>query len=569
MSDKTVNARIRFLVLAFGAVFVVALARAAYVQVVEGGRYERMASRQHRETIEIPAGRGTIYDRMGEPLAIGEQATTVYADPRNVVAPMKAAVKAGEALELDPDELYPALRDRSKRFVFVERKADPVKAKTLQEMGVAGFGFYPEERRSYPQGRVASHVLGFAGTDNRGLDGLERSLDKTLAGRSGYEIVVRDPTGRAIDVVTSRRERPGRNVVLTLDHQLQASAEQILSNAVARWRARGATAIVMDPRTGAILAMANAPTFDANDFSTAPAEARRNRAVTDLYEPGSTFKIVTIAAALEDNVVSPETTFRLAPTIHVADRVIREAHTRGMETLTVRQILSESSNVGTITIAEKLGGPQLASWIDRFGFGKRTGVDFPGESPGMVLPYADWSGSTIGTVPIGQGIAVTPLQMVSAYAAIGNGGVVPPAHLIAKIGGKKVRHGKGRRIVSRHTADRMTAMFRDVVVEGTGTEAAIPGYTVAGKTGTANKAENGRYVSKYVASFVGLVPARKPRLAILVMVDEPRGQIFGGVVAAPVFRDIARFALQYLEVPPDAPESKRTSSLLAASIGTP
>ena len=569
MSERIVNARIRFLVLAFGAVFVVALVRAGYVQIVEGGRYERMASRQHRETIEIPAGRGTIYDRTGEPLAIGEQATTVYADPRNVVAPMKAAVKAGQALELDPDELYPALRDRSKRFVFVQRKADPIKAKALQQMGVAGFGFYPEERRSYPQGRVAAHVLGFAGTDNRGLDGLESSLDKTLAGRSGFEIVVRDPAGRAIDVVTSRRERAGRNVVLTLDHQLQASAEQILSNAVARWRARGATAIVMDPRTGAILAMANAPTFDANAFSSAPAEARRNRAVTDLYEPGSTFKIVTIAAALEDNVVSPETTFRLAPTIHVADRVIREAHTRGMETMTVRQILSESSNVGTITIAEKLGGPQLASWIDRFGFGKRTGVDFPGESPGMVLPYADWSGSTIGTVPIGQGIAVTPLQMVSAYAAIGNGGVVPPAHLIAKIGGKKVRHGKGRRIVSRHTADRMTAMFRDVVVEGTGTEAAIPGYTVAGKTGTANKAENGRYVSKYVASFVGLVPARKPRLAILVMVDEPRGQIFGGVVAAPVFRDIARFALQYLEVPPDAPESKRSSSLLAASIGTP
>jgi cell division protein FtsI (penicillin-binding protein 3) len=569
VSEKTVNARIRFLVLAFGAVFVVALARAGYVQVVEGGRYERMASRQHRETIEIPAGRGTIYDRTGEPLAIGEQATTVYADPRNVVAPMKAAVKAGEALELDPDELYPVLRDRSKRFVFIQRKADPVKAMALQQLGVAGFGFYPEERRSYPQGRVASHVLGFAGTDNRGLDGLESSLDKTLAGRPGFEIVVRDPAGRAIDVVTSRRERAGRNVVLTLDHQLQASAEQILSNAVARWRARGATAIVMDPRTGAILAMANAPTFDANAFATAPAEARRNRAVTDQYEPGSTFKIVTIAAALEDNVVTPETSFRLAPTIEVADRTIHEAHTRGTETMTVRQILSNSSNIGTITVAQKLGGPELASWVDRFGFGKRTGVDFPGESPGSVLPYADWSGSTIGTVPIGQGIAVTPLQMISAYAAIGNGGVMPPAHLIGKIGGKKVPHGKGRRIVSRHTADRMTAMFRDVVVEGTGTEAAIPGYTVAGKTGTANKAENGRYVSKYVASFVGLVPARKPRLAILVMVDEPRGQIFGGVVAAPIFRDIARFALQYLEVPPDAPETKRASSLLAASIGTP
>ncbi|HKY25303.1 MAG TPA: penicillin-binding protein 2 [Gaiella sp.] len=570
MSEKASNARIRFLVLAFAAVFAVALGRAAYVQVVQGDRYEQLASRQHRETIEIPAARGTIYDRTGEPLAIGEQATTVYADPRNVVAPMKAATKAGETLGLDPDELYPQLRDRTKHFLYVRRKADPIAAKALQKLGVAGFGFYSEERRAYPQGRVAAHVLGYAGTDNQGLDGLERSLDKTLAGKPGFEIVVRDPAGRAIDVVTSRRERAGRNVVLTLDHQLQASAEQLLSNAVGRWRARGATAIVMDPHTGAILAMANAPTFDANAFSSAPAEARRNRAVTDLYEPGSTFKIVTVAAALEDNVVAPDTSFRLAPTIDVADRTIREAHTRGTETMTVRQILAESSNVGTITIAQRLGGPELATWVDRFGFGKRTGVDFPGESPGMVLPYEDWSGSTIGTVPIGQGIAVTPLQMVSAYAAIGNGGVIPPAHLIAKVGGKKVKHGKGRRVVSRHTADRMTAMFRDVVVEGTGTEAAIPGYTVAGKTGTANKAENGRYVSKYVASFVGLVPARNPRLAILVMVDEPRGQIWGGVVAAPIFRDIARFALQYLEVPPDAPESKRSTSLLAAaSLPTP
>jgi cell division protein FtsI/penicillin-binding protein 2 len=311
--------------------------------------------------------------------------------------------------------------------------------------------------------------------------------------------------------------------------------------------------------------MANAPTFDANAFSTAPADIRRNRAVTDLYEPGSTFKIVTIAAALEDNVVAPDTTFWLQPKIQVADRVIREAHTRNAERMSVRTILSESSNVGTITIAQKLGGAQLADWIDRFGFGRKTGSELPGESPGLVLPYDQWSGSTIGTVPIGQGIAVTPLQMVSAYAAIGNGGVIPPAHVVQKIGGKKIRHGDGKRIVSRHTADRMTAMFRDVVVEGTGTEAAIPGYTVAGKTGTANKAENGRYVQKYVASFVGLVPARKPKLAILVMVDEPQGQIWGGVVAAPIFRDIARFALQYLEVPPDAPESKRSSSLLAVA----
>jgi cell division protein FtsI/penicillin-binding protein 2 len=567
--DRRANSRIRLLVLAFAGVFAVALGRAAWIQIVDGSGYAAMASRQHRETIEIPAGRGTIFDRTGEPLAIGEQATTVYADPRNVVAPKKAAVKVGQALGLDPDELYPSLADRTKRFVFIERKADPVKARALQKLGVAGIGFYPEERRTYPQGRVASQLLGFAGTDNRGLDGLEGTLDRALAGKSGYEIVVRDPAGQAIDVVTSRKERPGKNVVLTLDHQLQATAEQLLATAVHRWSAKGATAIVMDPRTGAILAMANAPTFDANRFAAAPAGERRNRAVTDLYEPGSTFKIVTIAGALENNVVTPDSSFTLAPTIKVADRVIREAHIRGTEQMTVRQILAESSNVGTITVAEKLGGPALASWISRFGFGKPTGSELPGESPGMVLPYGEWSGSTIGTVPIGQGIAVTPLQMVSAYAAIGNGGVMPPAHVVAKIGGKKVRHGKGHRVVSQHTADRMTAMFRDVVVEGTGTEAAIPGYTVAGKTGTANKAENGRYVQKYVASFVGLVPARKPRLAILVMVDEPHGQIWGGVVAAPIFRDLARFALQYLEVPPDAPESKRSSSLVAAALSTP
>jgi cell division protein FtsI (penicillin-binding protein 3) len=567
VTDRRANSRIRLLVLVFVGMFAVALGRAAWIQVVDGAGYAAMASKQQRQTIEIPAGRGTIYDRTGEPLAIGEQATTVYADPRNVIAPKKAAVKAAQALDLNPDDLYPSLRDRTKQFVYIVRKADPVKAKELQRLGVAGIGFYPEELRTYPQGRVASQLLGFAGTDNRGLDGLEGSLDKKLTGRSGFEIVVRDPAGQPIDVVTSRKERPGKNVVLTIDHQLQATAEQLISSAVARWNAKGATAVVMDPRTGAILAMANAPTFDANRFTSAPPDERRNRAVTDLYEPGSTFKIVTIAGALEDNVVTPESSFVLAPTIKVADRVIREAHVRGTERMTVRQILAESSNVGTITIAkDKLGGPELARWVSRFGFGRATGSELPGESAGMVLPYDRWSGSTIGTVPIGQGIAVTPLQMVGAYAAIGNGGVMPPAHVVAKIGGKKVRHGKGRRIVSQHTADRMTAMFRDVVLEGTGTEAAIPGYTVAGKTGTANKAENGRYVSKYVASFVGLVPARKPRLAILVMVDEPHGQIWGGVVAAPIFRDLARFALQYLEVPPDAPESKRSSSLVAAAL---
>jgi cell division protein FtsI (penicillin-binding protein 3) len=564
VSGRRANSRIRLLLGTFALLFLVVIGRAAWVQGVQHGRLSKMAITQHRETIEIPAGRGTIYDRTGEPLAIGEQATTVYADPKNIADAQRAAVIVGKALGLDANKLYPELKDRTKGFVYVARKADPVKAAALDKKSIPGLGFYPEEARAYPQGSVASHVLGFAGTDNHGLDGLERSLDKTLSGRSGFETIVKDPYGRAIDVVTSRPERPGKNVTLTIDHQIQASVEQILARTVRQYGARGAAAIVMDPHTGGIYAMANYPTFNANAFSTASPDARRNRAVTDAYEPGSTFKIVTIAGALEDNVVSPTSTFTLAPTIQVADRVIHEAHLRGTETLSVKEILSQSSNVGTITIAEMLGQGELASWINRFGFGKQTGVDFPGESAGLVLPLDKWSGSTIGTVPIGQGIAVTPLQMVSAYAAIGNGGVRVTPHLVEKVGSHRVAPRKGRRIVSRHTADRMISMFRGVVLEGTGTQAAIPGYTVAGKTGTAQKAENGRYVSKYVASFVGLVPAKKPRFAILVMVDEPHGDIYGGDVAAPAFRDIARFALQYMEVPPDAPETK---SLLAAAAG--
>jgi cell division protein FtsI/penicillin-binding protein 2 len=554
--DRAANRRIRLLLAVVVLLFAVTLARAAWIQAVNGPAYEAMATRQHRETIQLPASRGTIFDRTGAPLAIGEQATTVFADPRLVKDPKAAAIAAGKALGLDPDELYPRLADRSTRFVYVLRKADPLKAAQLERQKIPGLGFYVEELRTYPQGSVASHVLGYAGVDNRGLEGLEHSLDRTLAGRPGSETIVRDPFGRAIDIVASRPERPGRNVRLTIDNQIQASAEAVLGDTVRSWGAKGATAVVLDVRTGAVLAMANAPAFDANRFGATPAERRRNRSVTDVYEPGSTFKLVTIAAALEDGVVSPTTPFVLPPQIKVADRWIHEAHARGTERMTVRQILANSSNVGTVTIAGELGAEALAGWVTRFGFGRRTGIDFPGESPGMALPLSQWSGSTIGTVPIGQGIAVTPIQMATAYAAIGNHGVLRTPYLVDRVGSSRTEHPRARRVVSKATATRLMGMLRSVVVEGTGTEAAIPGYTVAGKTGTAAKPENGRYVAKYVASFVGLVPAAKPRFAILVAVDEPHGAIWGGVVAAPAFARIAQFVLQYLEVPPDAPGIK-------------
>jgi cell division protein FtsI (penicillin-binding protein 3)/stage V sporulation protein D (sporulation-specific penicillin-binding protein) len=314
--------------------------------------------------------------------------------------------------------------------------------------------------------------------------------------------------------------------------------------------------VVLDPRTGAVLAMAQAPGYDANNASKVPPALQRNRAVTDTYEPGSTFKLVTIAGALSTGIVTPETKFVLPYSIPVADRVIHDAERRGTETLSVAQILSRSSNVGAITIAEKLGSPALMDWISKFGFGSQTGIDFPGESPGQVLPLDKWSGSTIGNVPIGQGIAVTPVQMAAAYASIANGGIWVQPHFVEKIGRRPVHDFKRRRIVSPAVDAVLKQMLTNVVDEhgATGNAAQIPGYTVGGKTGTAQKpGPHGYTTGQYVASFVGFVPVAKPRLVVLVTVDDPRGAIFGGVVAAPAFAEIAKFDLQYLGVPPDAP----------------
>jgi cell division protein FtsI (penicillin-binding protein 3) len=547
------NRRITVLAAAFLALLAATLVRAIWIQVVKGPEYAAMALRQHRETVVVPASRGTIVDRNGEPLAIGRLATTVYANPRQVTDARDLTLAAGKQLGIDPATLYPMLVDHSKGFVYVARKADPRKAKILQALDFAGLGFYPEELRFYPQGPVAAQVIGYAGLDNKGLEGLERSLEGTLAGQPGSQTIVKDPFGRALDVVETKPETPGRSVRLTIDREIQANAEEILQDTVRQWGARAATAVVMDPNTGEVLAMATAPRFNANRFPTTRADRRRNRAVTDAYEPGSTFKLVTVAAGLQQGIITPRTSFRLAPTIKVADREIHEAHTRGTERLTVRQIVEQSSNIGTITIAQRLGAGQLASWVDRFGFGSKTGVDFPGESPGFALPLDQWSGSTIGTVPIGHGIAVTPIQMARAYSAIANGGVLVRPHLIDRVDGQTVGTRRGRRIVSRRVSEQMMSMLRGVVLEGTGTKAAIPGYTVAGKTGTAAKIDpDGTYsTSRYVASFVGMVPATKPKLVIMVMVDEPHGDIYGGDVAAPAFREIARFNLQHLEIPQD------------------
>jgi cell division protein FtsI (penicillin-binding protein 3) len=553
--SRLVNRRIRLflalLTVGFGGLFL----RAAWLQGIKAQSLTRLGQTQHRESVTLPAARGTIFDRMGVRLALGEQATTVYADPMQIRQPRRVAIEVGRVLGLDPDVLYPKLADRSRGFVYLARQADAARAAQLAREKIAGLGFLPAERRSYPQHSVAAQVLGYVGVDNKGLAGLEFELDRELAGRAGHQTLVKDPAGRVIDVVDDRPDVQGRDVTLALDHTIQANAEEVLRATVRKWSATNASAIVLDPRTGAILAMAVEPGFDANRYPLAPDELQRNRAVTDTYEPGSTFKVVTVAAALSERLVSPSTAFTLPYSIQVADRVIHDAEPRGTVRYSVAQILAHSSNVGAITLAELLGKDRLSSWISRFGFGHATGVDFPGESPGIVLPKEKWSGSTIGNVPIGQGIAVTPVQMAAAYAAVANRGVWSRPHLVDEIAGRGRPSLHRRRITSPTVAASLMTMLKDVVAEGTGMYAAIRGYQVAGKTGTAQKPDShgGYATDQYVASFVGIVPASRPRLVVLVTVDDPHGAIWGGVVAAPAFQQIASFDLGYLEIPPDAP----------------
>jgi cell division protein FtsI/penicillin-binding protein 2 len=558
VSEKQANRRIRLLFVVFAVLFAATLARAGWLQVVKAAQFSRLATRQHEHTVTVPAWRGTIFDAGGADLALGVQTTTVFADPTELRRPRAVAVAAGKLLGVDPNTLYPQLLNKKTRFVYIERFGDPVEAAKLLKKNFAGVGSYPEEKRTYPQSSVGAQVVGFAGTDDKGLGGLELAYNKQLSGSPGVQTQVDDPFGRPIDIVKSRAVREGADLHTTLDHTIQANAEQVLRQTVAEWHAKDASAIVLDPRTGAILAMAQAPGYNANDTSHVSLALQRNRSITDTFEPGSTFKLVTISAALQSGIVTPSTKFRLPYSIRVADRVIHDAEPRPTEWMTVSQILARSSNVGAITIARLLGPTRLAAWIQRFGFGKLTGIDFPGESQGIVLPVDKWSGSTIGNVPIGQGIAVTPIQLATAYASIANGGVWVQPHLVKRVGGHVEGGFVHRRIVLPNVDAELKTMLTGVVDEhgATGNEAAIPGYSVAGKTGTAQKpGPNGYIPGAYVASFVGMVPVKHPRLLVLVVVDEPHRAIFGGTVAAPAFAEIAKFDLQYLSVAPDEPQN--------------
>jgi cell division protein FtsI/penicillin-binding protein 2 len=390
------------------------------------------------------------------------------------------------------------------------------------------------------------------GTQNQGLDGLEYLYNKALAGRNGVTRVVNDAIGQPISIQDVRPVVPGSTIRLTIDSALQDEVEQVLAGVGAQYQPKQATAIVMNPQTGAILALANWPRVDANSPFSAPPTAWEDMAVGYSYEPGSTFKAFTVSGALQDGLITPNTPFNIPSQLQVADRTIHDAEAHGDETLTVAQILKYSSNIGADEIGMRLGAKRFDHWVHRFGFGQPTGVDLPGEQQGIVLHWWQYSGSSMGNLPFGQGESVTPMQIATAYSAIANGGILRTPHIVNSIGGKRVKVPKGHRIISTRTAAELRNMLIGVYGEGgTASGAGIPGYVMAGKTGTANVAINGHYSdSAYVASFVGMVPARDPQLLGLVVVDQPHGSIFGGSVAAPAFQKIVGWAVPYLGIPP-------------------
>jgi cell division protein FtsI (penicillin-binding protein 3) len=549
---RVIERRIGLLFAVFLFLLCAGAARAAWLGVVQRGGLERAAVTQQQADVVVPARRGSITDDHGIELAVSEPAVDVAATPYLIKDAPRTAARLAGLLQLPQDQLLRQLARRDTGFAYLARHVPAGVAERIEKLRIEGLEFIPRYRRVYPRDWMAAQLLGNVGTDGQGLSGLEYRLDRRLRGSDGERRLVKDALGQPIRMRDTKPERPGTSVRLTLDANLQDEAEQALAEVGSTWQPKGATAIVMDPRSGAILALANWPRVNANDPAGAPPYARQDRATEITYEPGSTFKAFTVAAALENHEVTPDTLFHLPPVLPVADRQIHDAEDHGYVTYSTRQILQVSSNIGAVMIGERVGRVGMDHWIRRFGFGKPTGVDLPGEEGGIVLPLNRWSDSTIGNVPMGQGIAVTPMQMAAAYSAIANGGILRPPHVVAAVGSHAVRQPAGHRIISAATAASLRSMLEGVLGPGgTASGAAIRGYNLAGKTGTAQKPIPGGYsATKYVGSFVGFAPAQDPKLLALVMVDEPKGEIYGGEVAAPAWRKITSFALNYLKIPP-------------------
>jgi cell division protein FtsI (penicillin-binding protein 3) len=546
-------------------------ARLVYLQVIQRDDMQARADRQHNRLITAPAKRGEILDRNGNVLAYSVDADTIFADATEVANADETARQVCAAIQgcdsRDRQEMARSLR-RDSQFVYLARKVSVEDAQRVKALKLKGIAFLKESRRFYPKKELAAHVLGYVGLDNNGLAGLESTYDAQVRGREGKIFVQNDARQNALTSRVDRAPTAGASLELTLDQYLQNIAERELRAGVEANRAAGGTALVMDPNTGEILALANWPTFNPNSFGRYDERLRRNRAIQDLYEPGSTFKVVTASAALEENVIEPDDMIECAPGFITfpGRKPIRDVHTYG--TLDFTDVIVKSSNVGAIKVGLRLGPERLGRYVSRFGFGQSIGPDFRGENPGIVWNPARLDPSALASVSMGYQVGVTPLQMAAAVSSVANGGsLIEPRVVRAFIkDGKRVPVAPKvlRQTISSRTAAELTAIMEAVVDRGTGRNyAQIDGYTVAGKTGTAAKLVGGRYSnSEYNASFVGFVPSRQPAVTVIVVIDSPHaGTYYGGSVAGPIFQRIAEASLRHLGV---APTINALPPLLAA-----
>ena len=562
MSDgRTADLRSRALVLAtfLACAFLGLLGRLAYLQVFKHDEYSKLAESQQAKTIPLRPRRGPILDRDGRALAVSSRAESLYVLTSRVDEPRRLAGRLAPILKEPPSDISRRLGS-SRRFVFLKRRLPPDVAQAVRDLDEPALGFVDESLRLYPNRELAAHVIGFEGVDGRGLAGVEQAWDKHLAGVEGRAMVGRDALGREVtgSPTVLKPSLPGRGVMLTIDATLQYIAEREVEAAWRRTHAKAAMAVLTDPRTGEILAVAIRPTFNPNSFGTAGDEERRDRAFTDPFEPGSTFKVIMAAAALEEGVARPTDRFYGENgSIKIANATIHDWKKYGW--LTFTEVLQNSSNVGAIKIGLSLGKERYYKYISGFGFGVPAGVGLGGESRGQLRPPSQWSGLSLATMSIGQEISVTAIQLVGAFAAIGNGGRLMRPHIVRALldsEGRTVRVVEPevvRQVITPDTAHTLTRMMTAVVREGTGHNAAIAGFEVAGKTGTAQKLDPAtrRYSrAPGVLSFVGFVPAEDPRLAMLVMLDEPKNEKWGSEAAAPIFSAIGREALRHLNVEP-------------------
>ena len=543
--------------------FIAVFFRLADIMILKNKFYTGKAKSQQIKTEDIQARRGNIYDRKGREIAINLEMESLYCDPEEAGTNPANVKHLSSILNVEPKAIQAKLTQQ-KRFVWVDRKLSLETADRVRKLKMKGFGFMAEAKRFYPRGSLASHIVGAVGKENQPLEGIELNYDKYLRTSGSKVQVARDASGRVLSTGMVM-ETKGNDIILTIDEGLQYIAEKELDKAMLKWRSVAATAIMMDPFTGEILALASRPAFDLNDIMGAVKNDVRNRAITDIYEPGSTFKVVAGTAAIEEKLFPAGQTFDCSRgSIEVGGKNIKDAHKHGV--LSFEEVIQKSSNVGTIMIGMKLGKERIYDYAKRFGFGDRTNIDLPGEVSGWIRKPEKWSATSLGAITIGQEVAVTPLQVLRAYSAIANGGYLVQPHLVSQIltpEGQQVfsfSPDQKKRIISENTAAAMRDILKTVVEEGgTATSAAIDGNKVAGKTGTAQLVDQRtkRYSKdRFISSFVGFVPADNPKIAMIVVVHEPKGQIYGGVVAAPVFKAVADQALSYMNVPRDDSSGK-------------